>query len=66
MRSMKSGVKWVLGFDGDCRRCGKLASQLVHLSEGKLAAVRLQSETVSRWREQTLGPTRLGCQLSSG
>jgi len=49
-------TQWVLGFDGGCGTCGRLAQELVALSGGKLSAKSLRSAEVQGWRGRALGP----------
>lgn len=56
MSGGESGTRWILGFDGGCEACGRLAQHLVELSKGKLLAAPLRSCLLLRWREQALGP----------
>lgn len=48
-------TQWILGFDGSCCTCSRLATQIVDLSAGKLLARSLRAPDVQRWREQVLG-----------
>lgn len=48
-------TQWVLGFDGGCGTCGRLAQELVELSGGTLTAKSLRSVEVQGWRERALG-----------
>lgn len=54
-RNTGKKTQWVLGFDGGCSTCGRLAQELVALSDGKLTAKSLRSAEVQGWREQALG-----------
>lgn len=45
----------MLGFDGGCGTCSRLARELVELSAGQLTARSLRSAEVGLWREQALG-----------
>lgn len=51
----EQGTRWILGFDGGCAACNKLAKDIVDLGAGKLVAAPLRSCLLLRWREQTLG-----------
>lgn len=48
-------TRWVLGFDGNCDTCSRLAEQVAGLSGGVLTVRSLRSPEVRRWRERALG-----------
>lgn len=45
---------WVLGFDGGCAKCTKLAQQIQQLSNQKLSLVSLRSFEAQIWRTKAM------------
>lgn len=49
-------VRWILGFDGGCAACSKLAREVEEIAGDRLTSRSLADPEVRVWREATLGP----------
>mgnify|MGYP006890188268 CR=1 FL=1 len=47
--------QWVLGFDGNCTGCRRVADEVESLSNGRLTARSLRDPEVTSWRTTALG-----------